>query len=96
MDQELKLMIGQNRRVYRGLRAVISEEGWPCQRLRMAFSLILFFVFERYIGQRLPAAMPFIALGTGFACLVSAMHAIQSWKAAAHLSVLKAIESRAT
>jgi hypothetical protein len=73
-----------------GPQNVISEEGWPCQRLRMAFSLILFFFFERLIGKQLPEVMPFIALGLGIACLASAMTAIQRWRLHAQLAVVKA------
>ena len=33
------------------VKDLITEEGWPCQRLRIAFSLILFCFFELLIGR---------------------------------------------
>jgi hypothetical protein len=62
------------------VKALITEEGWPCQRLRIAFSLILFFFFELFIGRRLPDLAPYISLALGIALLVSAMGAIRHWK----------------
>jgi len=71
------------------LRALIPEEGWPCQRLRMAFSLILFFFFETLIGKQLPAMLPILALGIGIACFASAMQAIQKWRLEAQLALIR-------
>jgi hypothetical protein len=78
------------------LKDRISEEGWPCQRLRLAFSLILFCIFELLIGQKLPKAMPYISLGVGIALFVNAMAAVQKWKLAAQIALIQdAIEQRA-
>src|SRR5687767_4264925 len=74
------------------------EEGWPCQRLRVAFGLILFFFFEILLGKKLPEVMPILCLGFGIACLASAISAIRSWKMNAQLSLiqdaLSKVESR--
>lgn len=70
-------------------------EDWPCQRLRMGWSLVLFFVFEMTIGQKLPQVLPILALGLGVASLVSAMYAIRTWKLKARLAIIQeALESR--
>lgn len=70
------------------VRDLIPEEGWPCQRLRMGWSLVLFFFFETLIGKSLPEIMPVLALGLGVACLVSAMKAIREWKLNAQIAIL--------
>ena len=78
------------------VRDLITEDGWPCQRLRIAFSLILFFFFETLIGKQLPQIMPFIMLGLGIACLASAMSAIQKWRLESQLALVQAaIDQRA-
>lgn len=69
----------------------VSEEGWPCQRLRIGFSLILFFFFETLIGKQLPYVMALLALGLGIACLASAVSAIQRWKFQQQLAVVRAV-----
>lgn len=77
-------------------QGVIREEGWPCQRLRVAFSLILFCFFELLIGRRLPEVMPILCLGAGIACLASAIGAIREWKLAAQLGLIQqALDQRA-
>ncbi len=53
------------------------EEGWPVQRLRMGWALVLFFVFEILIGRSLPQIMPILALAIGVVCLASAMMTIR-------------------
>lgn len=65
------------------------EEGWPIQRLRIAFALILFYFFETLIGKSLGFAIAIIALGTGIACLVSAMQAIKEWQDKARIALLQ-------
>ena len=65
------------------------ERGWPCQRLRLGWALILFYFFETLIGQQLPLALPVMMLGLGIACLVSAMFAIREWKMEAQLAILQ-------
>ena len=75
------------------VRALISEEGWPCYRLRAAFSLILFYFFETLVGKQLGTGVALLALGLGLACLVSAFQAIQKWKLKTQLTlVMDAIE----
>src|SRR5688572_26220870 len=71
------------------LSALVPEEGWPCQRLRIAFSLILFFFFETLIGKQLGFVIAVLALGIGIACLASAMQAIQRWKLGAQLALIR-------
>ena len=72
-----------------------AEEGWPCQRLRVGWSLVLFFLFETTIGQKLPEAMPYLALGLGLASLLSAMYAIRTWKLKAQIALIQdALEQR--
>jgi hypothetical protein len=61
-------------------------EGWPVQRLRMGWALVLFYFFEVHIGKSLPQVMAFIALGMGIACLVSAMTAIREMKLQAEIA----------
>ena len=53
------------------------EEGWPVQRLRMGWALVLFFFFETLIGKQLPQIMPLIALFLGAGLLISAMFVIR-------------------
>jgi hypothetical protein len=53
------------------------EEGWPVQRLRMGWALVLFFFFETLIGKQLPQIMPLIALFLGAGLLISAMLTIR-------------------
>ena len=59
---------------------IVNEEGWPCQRLRTAYGLILFFFFETTIGRHLPELLTFVMLGAGIALFVSAQAAIRDWK----------------
>lgn len=76
------------------LEARVDEEGWPCQRLRLAYASILFFFFEVMIGRHLPGAMPILALGIGIACLVSAMQAIREWQLQARLGLITGVRTR--
>lgn len=64
------------------------EEGWPCQRLRIAFALILFYFFETLIGKQLGPVIAIVALGLGLACLASAMQAIKKWKQHSQTSMI--------
>lgn len=74
---------------------LVPEQGWPCQRLRMGWSLVLFCIFELILGKQLPVAIPYMALGLGLACLVSAMYAIRMWRIEAKLlSVRGALDRR--
>jgi hypothetical protein len=77
------------------VKDLITEEGWPCQRLRLAFSLILFCFFELFIGRKLPYPMPYISLGLGVALLVNAMAAIQKWKLATQIALIQDAIERA-
>ena len=75
------------------LEALVPEDGWPCQRLRAAFGLILFFLFETLVGKHLPELIPLACLGIGAAALVSAYGAIHTWRETAKIAlVLRAIE----
>ncbi len=77
------------------LERVLPEKGWPCQRLRMGWSLVLFFFFEITIGRKLPNELPFLALGLGVALLASAMLAIRDYRLVAQLAVIQdALERR--
>lgn len=69
--------------------SVVLDNGWPSVRLRTAFALLLFFVFETLIGRQLPTIMPGIALGLGSVFFVSAMAAIGQWKLAVQLAAAK-------
>lgn len=53
------------------------DEAWPCQRLRIGWALVLFFLFEVTLGRQLPEVMPYLALGLGLALLGSALYAIR-------------------
>ena len=71
------------------------EEGWPCQRLRIGWSLVLFFMFEVFVGKQLPEVMPLIALGLGAGCLASAIMAIREWKMKSQIKlIVDALERR--
>lgn len=72
-----------------GIEKGISDEGWPCQRLRLANGLLLFFAFEVLIGKQLPTPMAYMLLGLGLASLVSAIIAIRSWKLDAQINLIK-------
>jgi hypothetical protein len=73
-----------------------EEHGWPCQRLRLGFSLVLFFFFEVLVGKKLPPLMPFLMLGAGLGLLVSARFAIRDWRLALQLAAVRgALEARA-
>ena len=63
-----------------------EDDGWPVQRLRMGWALVLFFFFEMHIGRQLPQIMPFLALGLGVACLISAHGTIREMKLQAQIS----------
>ena len=69
--------------------ALVTEEGWPCQRLRIAFSLILFYFFETLIGKQLGPVIAIVALGIGLASLASAMQAIKKWKLESRLALIQ-------
>jgi hypothetical protein len=73
------------------------EQGWPCQRLRLGYGLVLFFVFEVTWGRQLPEALPFLLLGLGIALLISAYQSIRTWtlKSKIRLIQLAIEESRA-
>jgi hypothetical protein len=59
------------------VNAINPDEAWPVQRLRVGWALILFFFFETLIGKRLPIVMPYLGLGLGLACLISAQMTIR-------------------
>lgn len=65
-----------------------ASDAWPIQRLRMGWSLVLFFVFEVTLGRQLPEIMPAIALGLGLALLGSAVYAIRTWKLKAQIALI--------
>lgn len=65
-----------------------ASEAWPCQRLRVGWSLVLFFVFEVTLGRQLPEVMPILALGMGLALLGSAVYAIRTWKLKAQIALI--------
>lgn len=71
------------------------ESGWPCQRLRLGYGLLFFFVFEVTYGRQLPEAMPFLILGLGLALLVSAFQSIRTWKLQTKIALIQeALEHR--
>jgi hypothetical protein len=63
-------------------------EAWPCQRLRMGWGLVLFFLFEVTLGRRLPEVLPYLALGLGLALLGSALYAIRVWRLKAQIALI--------
>lgn len=65
-----------------------TDGSWPCQRLRIGWALVLFFVFELTIGQKLPLLIPILAFGSGLALLGSAGFAIRSWKMQAQIALI--------
>lgn len=65
------------------------SRGWPCQRLRIGYALVLFFVFEVTLGRQLPLAVPFMMLGFGLALLVSAFQSIRAWKLHAKIKLIQ-------
>ncbi|MEQ9499080.1 MAG: hypothetical protein RIT81_19520 [Deltaproteobacteria bacterium] len=71
------------------------DEGWPVQRLRLGWALVLFFFFEVLVGQQLPVVMPFLMLGIGLGCLASAVLAIREWKLEAQVAlIMNALDRR--
>ncbi len=74
-----------------------ADAAWPCQRLRIGWALLLFFVFEVTIGHKLPLAIPILAFGTGLALLGSASYAIRTWKLQAQIAlIMDALDHRLT
>ena len=65
-----------------------ADEAWPCQRLRIGGSLLLFFLFEVTLGQRLPEVMAYMTLGLGLALVGSALYAIRAWKQKAQIALI--------
>ncbi|HJL43160.1 MAG TPA: hypothetical protein RMG48_17775 [Myxococcales bacterium LLY-WYZ-16_1] len=66
------------------------QRDWPCQRLRIGYGLVLFFVFEVSLGRQLPVELAFAALGLGGACLVSAFQQIRVWRFRAKVRLIEA------
>lgn len=66
-----------------------DDRGWPCQRLRLGWALVMFFFFETLVGQQLPIVMPYLMLGIGLGCLGSAVFAIRDWKMAEQLALIQ-------
>lgn len=66
------------------------EKDWPCQRLRLGYGLVLFFVFEVALGRQLPLPLAFMALGLGSALLVSAYQQIRVWRLRSKVRLLQA------
>lgn len=62
---------------------------WPCQRIRLAFGALLFFIFEVTIGKQLPMLMTYLILGLGMTCAVSAFFALRSFKLQYQLDRIK-------
>ena len=54
-------------------RELITDEGWPCQRLRLAFGSLFFFLFEITIGKQLPGVMSAMIFGLGVGSFASAL-----------------------
>jgi hypothetical protein len=80
---------------WQGIEGLDPEHGWPCQRLRLGWSLVLFFFFETLLGHKLPLVMPYLMLAMGVAMLVSAQLAIREWKLATQLAMVQdALERR--
>lgn len=69
--------------------AVDFESGWPCQRLRLGYGLLLFCLFEVTYGQQLPQALPFLMLGLGMTLLVSAFQSIRTWKLKTKIALIQ-------
>jgi hypothetical protein len=65
------------------------EEGWPAQRLRIAFGAFLFVIFELTLGKKLPLIMVWTMLGLGIASMFSAHKAIQRWKLESQIRLLQ-------
>jgi hypothetical protein len=67
----------------------ISEEGWPCQRLRLGVGALLFVLFEITIGRSLPPVLTMMILALGVGSMISAHVAIHGWKQKAKLRILE-------
>ena len=65
------------------------EAGWPCQRLRLGYGLVFFFLFEVTYGRQLPEVMPFLMLGSGLALLVSAFQSIRTWRLQTKIALIQ-------
>ena len=64
-------------------------EGWPCQRLRVGYGLVLFALIELLLLGKLPTVLPFMMLGLGSACLISAWSAVRAWRLETQLAMIK-------
>lgn len=71
-----------------GEHLTIREDGWPCQRVRLAIGVLLFFVFEVTIAQQLPTIIMLPILGIGVGCAISAFYAIRSFKIEAEVDMI--------
>ena len=69
--------------------SVDFESGWPCQRLRLGYGLLFFFLFEVTYGQQLPQALPFLMLGIGITLLISALQSIRTWKLQTKIALIQ-------
>lgn len=65
------------------------EDGWPCQRIRLAVGALAFFAIEKTLGPTLPAVMLYLVLGLALACAASAVLAVRAWRLEAQLFVLQ-------
>lgn len=72
------------------IEELIPDEGWPCQRLRLGYGLVLFFAFEVLVGQQLPFLLAGALLGLGITLLASAMVDIRKWRLRAEVAIMKA------
>ncbi len=64
------------------------EAGWPCQRLRLGYGLVMFFMFEVTYGRQLPTVMPIVMLAAGVMLLASAYQSIRTWKLQTKIAIL--------
>jgi hypothetical protein len=72
----------------------MRDAGWPCQRLRLAFGAFLFFLFEVFVGQKLPAPMPGMILAMAVLSFASAQLEMRRFKLRYQIElIMKAIEA---
>jgi hypothetical protein len=67
----------------------VSEEGWPCQRLRLGVGALLFVLFEITIGHSLPPVLTGMIFALGLGSMISAHLAIFDWRDKAKLRILQ-------
>ncbi len=72
-----------------------AEDYWPCQRLRLAFGCLLFFLFEMSLGKKLPPILTWMIFSVGVGSFMSALLALRTYKLRYQIELIqKALKER--